>query len=109
MQLMEMMNEKQCKDIEKRVAGQLETVKTDLTGAIKKVSDRQDDLEGDQKVMKNQIVNMQEQMTEIRSLVQSQAALAAISENENKSGNGQGRSYASVTATTNYYYYPWRT
>ena len=98
MQLMEMMNEKQSKDIEKRMAGQLETVKSELTVAIKSVSDRQDDLEGDQKLLKTQIVNMQDEISEIRSLVQSQAALAVDSGKE--SDDKPGRSYAAVTATT---------
>ena len=39
MELMEIMNDKQCKKIEEKVAGQLETVKKELTGTIDKVSD----------------------------------------------------------------------
>ena len=80
MELMEAMNAKQCKKIEAKLVSQLETVKKDLTGTIEKVSERQDIMEDDQKVVKKQIENIQEQMKEIKSLALSQTA---ASSNEN--------------------------
>ena len=52
LQLMKVMNDEQVKNIEKKVATQLETVKKDLSGAMSKVSDRQED----QRAMKTQLV-----------------------------------------------------
>ena len=74
MELMEIMNEKQFKKIEEKVASQLETVKKDLTGTIDKISERQDTMDNEQKVVKKQMESMQEQMKEIKSLAQSQQA-----------------------------------
>ena len=68
MELMEIMNDKQCKKIEEKVASQLETVKKDLTGSIDKVSERQDTMENEHKVVKKQIETMQEQIDEIKTL-----------------------------------------
>ena len=60
--------DKQCKKIEEEVASQLETEKKDLTGSIDKVSERQDTMEDEQKVVKKQIETMQEQIEEIKTL-----------------------------------------
>ena len=65
---MEMMNEKQCKNIEETVAIQLAAVRKDLTETINKVSERQDKIEAEQKTMKDQINIMQEKMEEIKNM-----------------------------------------
>ena len=62
MELMQKMNEQQCKKLEEKVAEQLNTVKSELTVAISKVSDRQDSMEEDQKEMKSTMSAMQEQL-----------------------------------------------
>ena len=62
LQLMGKMNEEQCKKIEEKVAEQLNTVKSELTVAIAKVSDRQDVMEEEQKQMKNTMSAMQRQL-----------------------------------------------
>ena len=62
MELMQKMNEQQCKKLEEKVAEQLNTVKSELTVAISKVSDRQDSMEEDQKEMRSTMSAMQEQL-----------------------------------------------
>ena len=64
-------------------------MKKDLTGTIEKVSERQDIMEDDQKVVKKQIENIQEQMKEIKSLALSQTAA---------SSNKNSVSYATMAA-----------
>ena len=95
MQLMNMMNEKQCKKIEESVAGQLDTVKKDLTVAINKVSDRQDSMEEKQSVMQSQIDSMQEK---IQNLAQSKEV--SVISSEEVTTKYPGRSFATVAATT---------
>ena len=86
LQLMKMMNDEQANNIERKVANQLETVKKDLSGAIAKVSDRQDNMEEDQKAMKTQMVALQEQLEEIKTASQS------------KAGSSPCKTYAAVAA-----------
>ena len=62
LELMQKMNEQQCKKLEEKVAEQLNTVKSELTVAISKVSDRQDSMEEDQKEMRSTMSAMQEQL-----------------------------------------------
>ena len=62
LQLMEKINESQCRKIEERVSEQLNTVKSELTVAINKVSERQDSMEEEQKGMKNTMSAMQRQL-----------------------------------------------
>ena len=86
LQLMKMINDEQANNIERKVANQLETVKKDLSGAIAKVSDRQDNMEEDQKAMKTQMVALQEQLEEIKTASQS------------KAGSSPCKTYAAVAA-----------
>ena len=76
LELMKRMNNEQIINIEKKVADQLDIVKKDLSGAISKVSDRQDNMEEEQKAMKTQMVAMQEQLKEIQTLAQVQTVSA---------------------------------
>ena len=92
LELMKRMNNEQIINIEKKVADQLDIVKKDLSGAISKVSDRQDNMEEEQKAMKTQMVAMQEQLKEIQTLAQVQTG-SAVGEKFSNSG----RTYAAVT------------
>ena len=93
--LMEMMNEKQCKEIESRVAGQLESVKKDLTGAIDKVNKRQDTMETEQNELKDQMGNMHEKIEEIKKITQAAQTKQA---SEKVNSCSVGRSYAAAAS-----------
>ena len=69
LQLMEEMNKKQIKKIEDRVAEQLSAVRSDISEAIDKVSGRQDNLENEQKELKNTVHSMQEKLYNLAKVV----------------------------------------
>ena len=67
-ELMEMMIEKQNKDIEEKLGDKLEDVKKEMSGAIKVVTDRQDKMETDQLEMKDQLGLLRAQMEDIKKI-----------------------------------------
>ena len=69
-ELMEMMIEKQNKDIEEKLGDKLEDVKKEMSGAIKIVADRQDKMETEQMDMKDQMGLLRAQMEDIKKIAE---------------------------------------
>ena len=69
-ELMEMMIEKQNKDIEEKLVDKLEDVKKEMSGALKVVTDRQDKMETDQLDMKDQLGALRTQMEDIKKIAE---------------------------------------
>ena len=70
-ELMEMMLEKQNREIEGKLRERLEGVKKEVRETMKSVTDRQDKLESEQTEMKENIGELMNQMKDIKTVVES--------------------------------------
>ena len=70
MELMTQMTEKQNIDLEKRLASQLDSIRIEMSSAIKSISDRQDSVELEQKSLLDQLEELQKQMTDMQNGVE---------------------------------------
>jgi hypothetical protein len=70
MELMTQMTEKQNIDLEKRLASQLDSIRIEMSSAIKSISDRQDSMELEQKGLLEQLGQLQKQMTDMQNCVE---------------------------------------
>ena len=97
--LMEIMNEKQSKDIESRFSGKLAEMKEDLSGTIQKVSERQDKLESDQiKVNEHQAI-MKDQLDSLTKNVEEVKKIASASQETSKLSNITEANNLNITPT----------
>ena len=73
-ELMSMMMEKQKRDIEEKLSDKINEVKTEVKGAVKTVSDRQDAMEAEQAKMKSDIGQLVTKVEELKKIAEDPAS-----------------------------------
>ena len=69
-ELMELMTQKQNRDIEEKLVDKLDDVKKEMTGALKIVTERQDKMENEHQGMMEQMEEMKEQLKDIKKITE---------------------------------------
>ena len=92
-ELMELMLEKQNKDLEKKISDKMDDVKNEMNVAMKVVTERQDKMETEQGDMKKQMSNLVTQVEEIKN---SMEEVVAKSKGKNHQPENQPRTVSTL-------------